>query len=246
MRARYHGSLPYSRPVKAITPWADERHAAFCAQCGRRPRTRDHVPPRAFLDEPFPTNLPVVGMCEPCNAGASLDEEYVTCLIEVAACGSGVPEDLERPRVRRALARNAALAARFQSAFDPEAVAVGAEVGRVRRVIEKMARGLWAYELAEPALGMSAHVGFQPLHTMDAGTRTEFERCRSAAIFAELGSRMMIRQVLALGEDRGSTAVGWQDVQPERFRYAVEFDDANVVKVVLREYLGAVVRFATR
>lgn len=168
------------------------------------------------------------------------------CLIEVAACGSAAPEDLERPRVRRALARNAALAARFQSAFDPEALAVAAEIDRVRRVIEKMARGLWAYELAEPALGLSAHVGFQPLHTMDASTRTEFERCRPAGIFAEVGSRMMTRQALALGEGGVSTAVGWQHVQPERFRYAVEFDDATAVKVVLREYLGAEVRFAQR
>lgn len=232
--------------MKAITPCADERHAAFCAQCGITRRTRDHVPPRAFLDEPFPTDLPVVGTCGLCNAGASLDEEYVTCLIEVAACGSAVPEGLERPRVRRAFTRNAALAARFQSAFDTEAVAVAAEVGRVRRVIEKMARGLCAYELAEPALGMSAYVGFQPLHTMDAGTRTEFERCRPAEVFAELGSRMMTRQALALGEGGVSAAVGWQHVQPERFRYTVEFDGPSVVKVVLREYLGAEVRFAQR
>jgi hypothetical protein len=59
----------------------------------------------AHEDDPFPTNLPVVGTCGPCNAGASLDEEYVACLIEVAACGSSVPEDLDRPRVHRALAR---------------------------------------------------------------------------------------------------------------------------------------------
>jgi len=239
-----HDEPSYSGPVRAITPSADERHAAYCAQCGGAPQTRDHVPPRAFLDEPFPTNLPVVGTCGSCNGGASLDEEYVACLIEVAACGSAVPEDLERPRVRRALARNPALAARFQSAFDPAAVAVAAETDRVRRVVEKMARGLWAYELAEPPLGMSADVAFQSLHTLDSDTRAEFERCRPAQIFAEVGSRMMSRQATAIGEGNIGTAVGWQLVQPSRFRYAVEFDDRSAVKLVLREYLGVEVRFA--
>lgn len=232
--------------MRAITPNADERHAAYCAQCGGAPHTRDHIPPRVFLDEPFPANLPVVGTCGPCNACASLDEEYVACLIEVAACGSAVPRDLKRPRVRRALERNPALAARFQAAFDPRLVAVAAEADRVLRVVEKMARGLWAYELAEPALGMPAEVAFQPLHTLDVDTRAEFERIQPAAIFAEVGSRMMTRQALAIGEDNVGVVPGWQLVQPNRFRYAIGFDEVNVVKLVLREYIAAEVRFGER
>ncbi|HVM00503.1 MAG TPA: hypothetical protein VM324_14515 [Egibacteraceae bacterium] len=232
--------------MRAITPNSDERHAAFCAQCGGLPRTRDHVPPKAFLDEPFPTNLPVVGTCGPCNSSASVDEEYVACLIEVAACGSAVPEDLERPRVRRALGRSAALAARFRAALDPEAVTVEAEAGRVRRVVEKMARGLWAYELAEPALGMSARVGFRPLHTMDGSTRNAFEHSPPPAVFAEVGSRMITRQALGLCEGNVGAALGWLLVQPNRFRYAVEFDERSIVKLVLREYLAVEVRFTER
>lgn len=229
--------------MRAFRASADARHAAFCAQCGRPPRTRDHVPPRTYLDKPFPTNLPVVGTCGPCNAGASLDEEYVACLIEVAACGSADPANLERPRVRRALERNAALAARLEAAFDPAAVIVAAEIDRVRRVAEKMARGLWAYELAEPALGMSADVAFQPLHLADTDTRADFERIQQATIFAEVGSRMMTRQALAIGAEPTDVDLGWQIVQAGRFRYAIEFDAADVVKLVLREYLAAEVRF---
>lgn len=235
---------PYDLPVRATTPSADVRHAAFCAQCGRPPGTRDHVPPRVFLDEPFPTNLPVIGTCRPCNAGASLDEEYVACLIEVAACGSADPANLKRPRVRRALERNAALAARLEAAFDPAAVAVAAEVNRVRRVAEKMARGLWTYELAEPARGMSANVAFQPLHLLDTEARAEFERVQQPAIFAEVGSRMMTRQALGIGAEATDVDLGWQVVQADRFRYSVEFDAADIVKLVLREYLVAEVRFA--
>jgi hypothetical protein len=232
--------------VSNITPFADERHLAFCAQCGGGPETRDHIPPKTFLDKPFPANPPVVGTCERCNRGASLDEEYVACLIEVASCGSADPAQLERPRIGRALARNPALAARFQAAYDPLTGAVHIEAHRVRRVVEKMARGLWAYELAEPALGMAAEVAFQPLHNLDDDGRAEFEYTRPAQIFAEVGSRMMIRQATALGtgSDRGSA--GWQLVQPNRFRYAVQFGERTTVKLVVREYLAVEVQFAER
>jgi hypothetical protein len=197
-----------------------------------------------FLDEPFPANLPVVGTCEPCNLGASLDEEYVACLIEVGACGSAAPSDLERPRVRRAFERSSALAARLQAAFDPEGAFVTAEIDRVVRVVEKMARGLWAFELAEPPLDLSARVAFQPLHCLDDDARSQFEAIRPASISAEVGSRMMTRQALAIRAEGEEAAPSWQEVQPDRFRYAVEFDHANVLKLVVREYLAVEVRFA--
>lgn len=146
--------------------------------------------------------------------------------------------------MRRTLERKAALASRLKAAFDPAAVAVAAEVDRVRRVAEKMARGLWAYELAEPPLGMSADVAFQPLHLLDTDTRAEFERIQQATIFAEVGNRMMTRQALAIRAEPTDVDFGWRVVQAGRFRYAVEYDTAGVVKLVLREYLVAEVRFA--
>jgi hypothetical protein len=198
------------------------------------------------LDEPFPANLPVVGTCGLCNRGASLDEEYVACLIEVAACGSANPDSMERPRIRRALARKPALAARFDAALDPKAVAVAAETDRIRRVVEKTARGLWAYELAEPALDLKADVEAHPLHLLDPETRAAFERISPPQIFAEVGSRMMIQQIRALGSKSVATSAGWQVVQPGRFRYAVEFDERSVVRLVLREYLAAEIQFGLR
>lgn len=225
----------YPLVVLDISPFADTRHLAFCAQCGGPPETRDHVPPKTFLDKPFPTNMPVVGTCGRCNGGASFDEEYVACLIEVAACGSADPDRLERPRIVRALTRHPALAAKFHAAYDPVAGAVHAEVDRIRRVVEKMARGLWAYEMAEPALGRLADVRFQPLHTLDSDARAGFEHIQPSRLFAEVGSRMMIRQAT-------EASTGWQHVQASRFRYGLQTDE-DLIKLVLREYLAAEVRF---
>src|SRR5690242_14029536 len=87
------GSVPGARMLWSVVQqvqkmYIDERHLAFCAFCGDAPGTRDHVPPRVFLDKPYPDNVPVVGSCFECNNGASLDEEYVACLLEAAVCNT--------------------------------------------------------------------------------------------------------------------------------------------------------------
>jgi hypothetical protein len=93
-------AVPFS-DVKQIRTYVDDRLAAFCYACGGAPATRDHVPPKVFLDEPYPENLPVVGSCRTCNEGASLDEEYVACVLEVAARGTVDPSGLTRPKIVR-------------------------------------------------------------------------------------------------------------------------------------------------
>jgi hypothetical protein len=99
--------------VKQIRTYVDDRLAAFCYACGGAPAPRDHVPPKVFLDEPYPEDLPVVGSCRTCNEGASLDEEYVACVLEVAARGTVDPSGLTRPKIVRKLTKNPSLAARL-------------------------------------------------------------------------------------------------------------------------------------
>lgn len=97
--------------MEQIKSFADERHAAFCAGCGGVPETRDHVPSKVLLDEPYPENLPVVGVCASCNHGVSLDEEYTACVIECARLGVQTAEEAERPKIQRILAAKPRLAA---------------------------------------------------------------------------------------------------------------------------------------
>lgn len=43
--------------------YGDERQLSACVFCRRETETRDHVPSRVLLDEPYPENLPVVPAC---------------------------------------------------------------------------------------------------------------------------------------------------------------------------------------
>lgn len=104
-----------------------------------RQRTRDHVPSRAFLDRPFPPNLPVVECCRRCNNGFSLDERH--CLpswrrmwrsragvLRARAGGSNAPDSATCRRERLASARRS---------FDGTAWEMESE--RVSHVVVKLA-----------------------------------------------------------------------------------------------------------
>lgn len=65
----------------------DERHTGMCVYCGSPPDTRDHVPSKVLLDEPYPPELPVVGACEKCSSSFSLDEQYLACFLDCVIHG---------------------------------------------------------------------------------------------------------------------------------------------------------------
>jgi hypothetical protein len=69
----------FSQPVRAD----GHRRPAIdsCVYCGAAANTRDHVPPKTLLEEPRPINLRIVPSCISCNAGWSLDEEYVAVIL---------------------------------------------------------------------------------------------------------------------------------------------------------------------
>jgi hypothetical protein len=95
----------------SIGPTAPCRHgrrlrANACIYRGAQPGSKDHVPSRVFLDEPYPPGLPTVAACENCNAGFSLDEQYLACFLECVLCGSIDPAQLKRPKVKRVLLRS--------------------------------------------------------------------------------------------------------------------------------------------
>ena len=56
----------------------------LCAYCGKAKKlTADHVPPKLFLEQPFPANLMTVPACGDCNQGFKADDEYTRTVLAV-------------------------------------------------------------------------------------------------------------------------------------------------------------------
>ncbi|MFG3576760.1 hypothetical protein [Micromonospora chersina] len=214
----------------------DERLQGLCVFCGLRikakTKTRDHAPPKAFLDEPYPVNLQQVGSCEACNGGASLDEQFVACLLEVAVCGTVDPAGHRRPKIARTLADNGALAAYLRRGLGPEGYRMTEEDGRrLVRVLEKMGRALWAHQSQEPTGTLAASVGWSALEAMTEAQRSAFLSL-STDLYPEVGSRMFIRTV-----ESGANA--WMVIQEGRFAYGVEvLGEVGRIKLIVGDYLA--------
>lgn len=199
--------------------------------------TRDHVPSRVLLDEPYPDNLPVVPACESCNLSFSKDEEYLACLVECTLRGVVGGEGIQRTKIRRILDEKPALRSMLERARNVagDQIVFGVEHDRVRHVVLKLARGHAAFELNEPQLEEPAVIAFAPLHTISDDARRDFEASPvgdSAVGWPEVGSRAMIRLVESTAYD------GWVTVQPDRYRYSACTAIGVVVRIVVGEYLA--------
>jgi len=226
--------------LKQIEDLGDDRNKGWCVYCGGPGETRDHVPSRVLLDEPYPLELPVVPACAACNRAFSRDEAYLACLIECALAGS-VESAKTRHKVGVMLTKSPALATRLAAARYERNGELGfnPEPDRVRAIILKLARGHAAFENNEPRVDDPESVRFAPFTAMNESEREQFEIGGSStgglAPWPEVGSRAMSR--LLTGADKGPG--GWIVVQPGMYRYRVDWSGGFHVHMVIREYLAA-------
>lgn len=219
--------------------FVDQRFSRLCVYCGSQPSTRDHVPSKVLLDEPFPADLPVVEACEACNNGFSPDEVYVACFVECVIVGSVSLIAVSREKVRRILGDRPALASLIATSRQENQsgnVLWKPDLARICNVVLKLARGHAAYESGEPQLDEPQSLSLIPLHAMSAGQRKSFETPAVELGWPEIGSRAFVR-ALVLGS-RVFTHDGWEVVQPGRYRYLVCHSGPIAVRLVLSEYLA--------
>lgn len=224
--------------MDSFRPLSDQRLLSRCVYCGAVAiETRDHVPSRVLLDEPYPANLPVVPACGPCNNGFSSDEEYVACLVDCALHGGAEPVGRMRTKVSRVLRSKPALAARLASerTTSDRGVAFEVDEGRLRNVVMKLARGHAAYELSSPHAEEPSIWGAIPLNVLTPNQREAFETPPPGDIVPEIGSRAMQRFAVL----RGLWQYDWLVVQPGRYRYlAATTRASDIVRFVLSEFLA--------
>lgn len=218
--------------MRALSTFGDSRTGAACAFCGRAKATRDHVPSRVLLDEPFPFDLPVIGACQPCNNGFLIDEEYLACLVECVLAASTDPACVGRPKVARILERKPALRQRLDAArtVGANGCEFSVERDRVERVLVKLAIGHALHELHEVASEVPSNVWFHPIALLDDEARNAFESVEAPMVWPEVGSRAMQR--MAAGE------YGWLEVQPGRYRFLATVGGSARIRMVLSEHLA--------
>ncbi|MEU0486756.1 hypothetical protein ABZ260_47285 [Streptosporangium sp. NPDC006013] len=113
----------------------------------------------------------------------------------------------------------------------------GDDMVRVMRVIEKIARALWAFEVGEVDPALRTTVRLTPVSVFEPDELQTFRDLAEPQLFPEVGSRMMSRIVLANSE---ALTNSWENVQEGRFAYAAQvFSSKGQVKMILSDFLAA-------
>ena len=230
--------------MERIRDFVDDRVGGSCIHCGASDiSSKDHVPSKCLLREPYPENLPVVQICGNCNNSFAVDEEHLFLFLNCVLAGSAEPDRQEDPKAGRALRQHENLRRRIEGsktvgkAIDGEPQCIWKpEIERINRVVVKNARGHALYECGEPILGEPDHVWTGPMESLSASQRKAFEATRGDGALApwpEVGSRMMTR--LITGQD---LIDGWVVVQNGVYRYRLDPSRAILIQSVLFEYLA--------
>ncbi|GEM_PF-1800434 len=118
-----------------------------CVYCGAAANTRDHVPPKALLEEPRPINLRTVPACGSCNEGWSLDEEYMAVVLAQVGHHPHLMAKVEEGgAVDRALSAAPGLdeiITKSLSPGDDGRVWFQPDIDRISRITTKVAFGLY-------------------------------------------------------------------------------------------------------
>ncbi len=214
----------------------DTRCLSGCAYCGAPPETRDHVPARVFLDQPYPDDLGVVGCCLSCNAGASQAEQYLACLLECIVHGSAEPDSRFREVVRRTSLARPGLLAKIADERTSDHL-WQPDYDLLNPLIVKLARGHIAHELALALYEDPQYFLVKPLPLMDSEEREEFFRIRHSGLWPEIGSYAFVSSSYG----RPSGFEQWRSVQPDRYAYSLGQAEGTWVKLIIRDYLACLV-----
>ena len=226
------------KAMKQIKTFSDNRLDYYCAYCGGWTETRDHVPSKVLLDDPYPDNLPVVQCCKKCNNNFSLDEEYFACFIECVVSGTTELDGIKREKIRKILRYKPKLLAKIeQSRFESNSkVYFKIDEQRFINVILKLARGHVKFENSDSILEEPDSIWIKPLELMQEDELSSFLSIDHSGIVPEMGSRasqrILISDVNIIYED-------WIIVQDSIYRYSVQIDlGRTIVKFIIRDYLA--------
>lgn len=223
--------------------FSDSRFQGSCVYCGALPDTRDHVPPKVLLDEPYPLALPVVPCCKSCNNSFSYDEVYVACLIECVIHGTTTTEKLSRQKIKRILIERPYLQNAIEKCKNGNNSTPiwNPDYERVKNLVLKLARGHAAYELSEPQMNEPEHIAIHPYGTISDEILAEFECSQIMSMWPEIGSRAFINVILP--NKNITIKNGWNITQDSRYRYMITYDGGVSVKIVISDYLFCEVIF---
>lgn len=237
-------------------PWVvfERGSNMHCIYCGETANTREHCPPKLFLNNPYPNDLPVVPSCEKCNNGFSKDELYTKAFIEFYqnyCYNTPITVSLERKEVREAQQT-------FSNCINNKKIFFNNRIGRI---LIKLSICHSTYELTEGYYSNTwkgvlecVSYTFRPhMAQKDIDNMNDFILMDNK-LLPIIGSRVFNKiyvldpVLLSLADSNikhmPRVVMDWSDVQDKSYRYVCWLDRHNLyIRLVIKEFLFAQIVF---
>lgn len=228
-----------------INPQNDVRYDNICCYC-QKPftdnKTKDHIPSKVLLDEPYPTNLPIAFCCYDCNQSFSTDEEYFACIIEYLVAGTKNAEMIQREKIRNILNKKKHLKNKIEDNIVDNGgkLTINFPESLLEKVLKKIIFGHLSYELSNPYIHNPDYI---ELNTIDNFTELEFQEFISECtmdIAPEIGTRASLTHIV-INEKPIST---WKIVQKNNYQYKLDVSENEItLKVIIRNKIYLLARW---
>ena len=225
----------------------EKTKTCYCIYCGDIAETREHIPSKVFLDEPYPKNLYTLPACCECNNSFSFDEIYVASVIEMISRAS-IPNYKRRTEIDNSLKKQPKLKDKIYSDIlynMEQGLEPRIEINRFHNILFKLARCHAAYELSEYNFD-KYKPSIQIFHKNQVSKDIwdKFNVPEVLGYVNEIGSRSIDTILVIENGYESIIVIDWNVVQEERYRYLATINNGEIiVKIVLNECIATEVKW---
>lgn len=229
------------------TYW-DKNRDCGCIYCGDVATTREHVPSKTFLIEPYPDNLPTIPACFHCNNGFSFDEQYCAYYLELLKSNIFIGYECNK-KVLTALENDPSLKHLIESQIKIIDGKIHFNVDRERfvRIINKLAIGHAGYDFDNVDFDGPANTWFEFSFFLTDEQRKRFLQPQIMDKIPEISARFSCNYCILENVQTAESFLlnDWVVVQEQRYKYHIYINETGgiTVKMAILEMLYCQVDF---
>lgn len=229
------------------TYW-DKSKENGCIYCGDKAETREHIPSKVLLLEPYPDNLPTIPACFKCNNSFSADEEYFACYLEMLksqvyndfSCSEHILDILEKkPQLRQLI--------NSQITNIDGKVKLSYDKNRFIHIINKLAICHTGYDFDNVDFDGPVNTWYDFAFNLTHEEKVKFEMPQIMDCLPEISSRFSCNFCIAENTQTGEMFLlnDWMTVQEHRYKYYISHNDNGGirVKIIVYDYFYCQVDF---
>lgn len=210
-----------------------------CIYCYKKANTREHIPSKIFLDEPYPKTLALLPSCFKCNNSFSKDEQYVACLIDYIQYIQYELQDVKREKIRKAFNTRPNIKQEMENTIvdskDKKSKYIKYNHEKIESILLKLSIGHATYSLSRVHLEKPSGIYYKFLPEVTEEEFNNFNAEVICDIAPEIGSRSFNN--IALTDDSIPMTL-WNIVQENQYRFlAYENKSGLYVRIVIGEFL---------